>query len=217
MKRLAIIGCGDLGKLIAHHALTDRHYEVTGFFDDLKTPGDTVMGLPVLGNSGDIKAVYSEGRFDCLMVAIGYKHFNERKRMYDTYSGEIPFGRIIHSSCYVDPGCTIGDGVFILPGCVLDHNVKIGDNVLLNTGCCIAHDSEVKDHSFLSPRVCIAGFTKIGSCCNIGINATIIDNIEIPDHVQIGAGAVVVKNIAESGVYIGNPAKYLKPIQYDPI
>jgi acetyltransferase-like isoleucine patch superfamily enzyme len=28
----------------------------------------------------------------------------------------------------------------------------------------------------------------------------------------IGAGAVVTKNITEPGVYVGNPAKFLKPL-----
>ena len=38
--------------------------------------------------------------------------------------------------------------------------------------------------------------------------------VEICDHVVIGAGAVVTKNITENGVYAGNPAKKIR-IKYD--
>jgi acetyltransferase-like isoleucine patch superfamily enzyme len=48
--------------------------------------------------------------------------------------------------------------------------------------------------------------THIGNHVSIGSNATILP-VSICDHVVIGAGAVVTKNITESGVYAGNPAK----------
>lgn len=210
MKRLAIIGSGDLGRLISYHAVNDRHYEVAGFFDDFKTKDDMVIGHPVLGKTDEIMSVYEKGVFDFLMIGIGYKHFDSRKDFFEKYCKLIPIGRIIHSSSYIDASCEIGDGVFILPGCVLDHNVRIGNNVLINTGCCIAHDSVVKDHSFLSPGVTMAGFAEVGSCCNIGINSTIIDNVKIADRVQTGGGTVIIKDTNEQGLYVGNPARFLK-------
>jgi acetyltransferase-like isoleucine patch superfamily enzyme len=48
--------------------------------------------------------------------------------------------------------------------------------------------------------------THIGNYVSIGSNATILP-VSICDHVVIGAGAVVTKNITESGVYAGIPAK----------
>jgi sugar O-acyltransferase (sialic acid O-acetyltransferase NeuD family) len=212
MKRLAIIGSGDLGQLIAYHASNDNHYTIAGFFDDYQVKDNLICGYPILGNTEDVKLLYETGHFDFLIVAIGYKHFNYRKSIFESYADIIPFGKVIHSSSYIDSSCIIGKGVCILPGCVLDRNVIIEDNVLLNTGSCIAHDSMVKSHSFLSPGVCVAGFTQIGSCCNIGINSTIIDNIEIADNVQTGGGTVVISSIKNCGLYVGNPAKFLKQI-----
>ncbi len=51
--------------------------------------------------------------------------------------------------------------------------------------------------------------TRIGNHVSIGSNATILP-VNICDNVVVGAGAVVTKNITESGVYAGNPAKKLK-------
>jgi sugar O-acyltransferase (sialic acid O-acetyltransferase NeuD family) len=210
MQKLAIIGSGDLGQLIAYHAIHDHHYNVVGFFDDYKVAGTIVNGLPVLGTLNDLLPYHKAGKFDVLLLAIGYKHFTKRKECFEMFKEKVPFGKIIHSSVYVADTAIIGDGTFILPGCILDHNVEIEENVLINTGSCVAHDSKIGSHSFLSPRVAIAGFVKIGSCCNIGINTTIIDNITIVDNVQTGGGTVVIKSLQTAGLYVGNPAKFIR-------
>lgn len=209
MKRLAIIGSGDLGQLIAYHAHSDNHYEVAGFFDDFRQAGEQAGQFPVLGKLSDIFPSYEQGKFDCILIAIGYKHFAFRKSTYELIKNKIPLGRIIHSNAYVAGSCRIGEGVVILPGCTLDDKVVLEDNVFVNTAATIAHDSTVKAHSFLSPRVAIAGFVVVGECCNIGINSTIIDNLNITGNVQTGGGAVVIGNIDVPGTYVGVPAKRL--------
>jgi len=210
MKKLAIIGSGDLGQLIAYHAATANLYTIAGFFDDFKSPGDQAHGHPILGGKEDILPQFNQGDFDVLMVAIGYKHFTFRKTIFERFKGKIPYATLIHPSSYVDPSATVGEGTFILPGCTLDMNVTIGDNVLLNTAVSIAHDSAVGNHSFLSPNVCLAGFVKIGNSCNIGINSTIIDSISIVEEAQTGGGTVVIKNIDKPGLYVGNPARFIR-------
>lgn len=210
MKKLAIIGSGDLGKLIAHHAQATELYTIAGFFDDFKTTGDKAHSHPILGGKDNIQPLFEQGEFDELMVGIGYKYFDFRKAIFEQFKGTIPFARVIHPSAYIDPSATIGEGVLIHPNCTLDMNVIVGDNVLLNTAVSIAHDSDVGNHSFLSPNVSVAGFVKIGKCCNIGINTTIIDNITIVDQTQTGGGTVVVKDIEKSGLYVGNPARFIR-------
>jgi len=51
--------------------------------------------------------------------------------------------------------------------------------------------------------------TKIGNYVSIGTNATILP-VTITDHVVIGAGSVVTKDILEPGIYAGNPVKKIK-------
>ena len=51
--------------------------------------------------------------------------------------------------------------------------------------------------------------TKLGNHVSIGTNATILP-VTICDHVVIGAGAVVTKDIAVPGIYAGNPARLLR-------
>jgi sugar O-acyltransferase (sialic acid O-acetyltransferase NeuD family) len=211
MKRLAIIGSGDLAKQIAHHAKNDGHYLPVFFFDDFLDKETIRHGLPVKGTINDIMECYIDGLFDVLMIGIGYKHMNSRKDLFNKFYRFIPFGKIIHSSCYVDCSSTIGDGSFLYPGCVIDLNVSIRENTILYTNCCISHDSNIGSHSIFSPAVNIAGFVTVGDCVNLGINTTVIDNISICDYVITGAGTVIVKNIENRGVYLGCPSRFLRP------
>ncbi|MEM6686378.1 MAG: NeuD/PglB/VioB family sugar acetyltransferase [Bacteroidota bacterium] len=208
MKRLAIIGSGDLGQLIAFHA--SHTYEVVGFFNDYKTTNDTVNGFQILGKVSDIREIYKNDVFDELIIGIGYKHFAVRKALFNDFNKDIPFANVIHPSAYIDKSCSLGKGLVILPGCTLDRNVTLHDNVLLNTGCIIAHDSEVKKHSFLSPGVTIAGFVSVGECCNIGIGTVIIDSIIIENNIQTGGGTVVINNLSKNGLYVGNPSRFIR-------
>jgi sugar O-acyltransferase (sialic acid O-acetyltransferase NeuD family) len=210
MKRLAIIGAGDLGQLIAHHAINDNHYVVVGFFDDFEKIGTKKIGTPVIGKTTEVIELFKNDNFDCIMIGIGYKHMVFRKSIFELLDGIIPFGKIIHTSSFVDSTSILGNGIFILPNCTLDKNVKIGDNVLLNTATVIAHDSEIKAHTFLAPAVNVAGKVLINECCIVGIGSTIIDNIIVGSNIQIGGGAVVIKTITQSGLYAGIPATLKK-------
>jgi acetyltransferase-like isoleucine patch superfamily enzyme len=51
--------------------------------------------------------------------------------------------------------------------------------------------------------------TQLGNRVSVGTNATILP-VTICDHVVIGAGAVVTKNITVAGIYAGNPARFLR-------
>lgn len=210
MKKLAIIGSGDLGEQIAWHARNDNHYSVVGFFDDFAEQGTARHGLPVLGKVSDVLTSFKEGLFDELLVAIGYKHFEQRKNIFDTLVGEVPFGKLIHSSSYVDPSAKVGRGVVVYPGCVIDMKAQLEDNVLLNAGVVIAHDTTIGAHSFLSPAVKVAGFVRVGNCVSLGIGTCVVDNLLIGDFVRTGAGAVVAESLINPGLYLGVPARYKK-------
>ncbi|HYC30571.1 MAG TPA: acyltransferase [Chitinophagaceae bacterium] len=53
--------------------------------------------------------------------------------------------------------------------------------------------------------------TNIGNHVSIGSNATILP-VTICDHVVVGAGSVVTKDINRPGIYAGNPAVLLREL-----
>lgn len=210
MRRIAIVGSGHLGQQIAYHIQQDMQDIIVGFFDEFQEVGSLVKELPVLGGNNDIVSQFENKIYDALVIAVGYKHMAFRSELFNRLKDKIPFYTFIHSSTILDPSAVIGVGTVIYPGCLIDQDVVIGDNVLMNVGCTIAHDSNIGDNTFLSPRVAIAGFVNIDSNCIIGINATIIDNIKITANTQLGGGTVLINNIENKGLYVGNPARFIR-------
>ncbi|CAM4445646.1 acetyltransferase [Flavobacterium terrigena] len=208
-KILAIIGSGDLGQQIAHYAISDMHYEKVVFIDDFTTE-KTVLGHEVIGKTDQIEFLFEQKKFSEILIGIGYKHLQIRKEIFEKYSKTLPFGKIIHSTAWLDSTAIVKSGSVIYPRCSLDANVVVEENSILNIATTIAHDTTIGKHCFLSPRVAIAGFVSVKEQCIIGINSTIIDNIVICNNTQIGGGTVVIKNIEKKGLYVGNPAKFIR-------
>jgi UDP-3-O-[3-hydroxymyristoyl] glucosamine N-acyltransferase len=74
----------------------------------------------------------------------------------------------------------------------------------------VGHDCVIGDFFTASPGVNISGNCTIGNQVYIGTNASLKQGITICDDVIIGMGSVVVKDIIEPGVYIGNPISKLR-------
>jgi len=209
-KRIAILGAAALGELIAYHAENDSGYKVVGFYDDF-SESKNFNKYSILGKFNQVEEDYKKNYFDYIVIALGYKQMRVKKELFNKFKGIIPFANVIHSSCYIDNSCKIGEGVVFLPRVVLDYKVVIHDNVLINTGSIIAHHSIIQNNTFIAPGVSIAGYVNISSECFIGIGSIIKDMVEIGKNNTIGAGSVVVKDIKEENtVSVGIPSKIIK-------
>jgi len=120
-------------------------------------------------------------------------------------------------------GCSVGNNCFIGPFVEIQKDVTIGNNTKVQSHTFICELVTIGNDCFIGHGVMFINdlfsgggpargdkskwkSTQIGNNVSIGSNATILP-VEICDNVVIGAGAVVTKNITESGVYVGNPAK----------
>lgn len=115
---------------------------------------------------------------------------------------------------YTSPNAYVGDvkmgtGNFICAGVIITTNVTIGNHVHLNLQTTVGHDSVIGDFSTTAPSVNISGNVNIGSGVYLGTKCSIREKISICDDVVIGLNSGVVKDIVESGIYIGTPATKL--------
>ena len=104
----------------------------------------------------------------------------------------------------------------------IKYGIDIPSHVHLGKGFCIFHFGGIIISSFakigenvtVRPNVVIGGTENgapiIGDDVKIGVNACVIGPIIVGKHVEIGAGAVVVKDIPDNVVAAGNPAKILR-------
>ncbi|MFC2175515.1 hypothetical protein ACFLR1_00920 [Bacteroidota bacterium] len=116
MKRIAIIGSGDLGQQIAHQVVTDGTAQVVGFFDDFVPIGTTKGSFPILGDTDSVESCHGKKIFDELLIGIGYHHFDLRSQLFDYYSTKITFSTVIHSTSFVDSSGRISSGSVLFPG-----------------------------------------------------------------------------------------------------
>lgn len=210
MKDLVIISCGDFARetmwIAERMNLQYPQWNILGFVDD-NHAGENVDGYPVLGTIEWLKQYPSDIYTTC---AIGTGA--TRKKIWEKLSGN----ENIHPATLIDPAVivgkdvVIGEGSILCAGTVLTIAVKTGFNCIVNLNCTLGHDAVLQDYSTIHPGCNISGKVSIGECCDIGTGTKIIQGKNIAPYTIIGAGSVVVKNLEESGTYVGVPVKKIK-------
>ncbi len=129
-------------------------------------------------------------------------------------------------------GCAIGDDTMIGPFVEIQRGAVIGkrcriqshaficDLVTIGDDCFISHGAKFINDPFktggpANRRRELWGATKLGHHVTVGTNATIMP-VTICDHVVVGAGAVVTRDLTEPGIYAGNPARLLRRLPAPP-
>ena len=192
----AIIGAGGFGREIkAAIGIPNIKFFVDDKYEDLN---NNILGL---------------SKFDpkkyIVVVAIGDP--KDRFDIIQRLPKETKYFTFIDPSAIImDENIQIGEGSIICAGTIITTNVKIGKHAHLNLQTTIGHDCKIGDYFTTAPGVKISGNCKIHDCVYIGTNASVKEKISINSFTTIGMNAAVVKDITESGTYVGVPAKKIK-------
>ena len=208
MARLVIFGAGDVARLAHHYFTHDSPHEVAGFVVDRAfRSGDEFLGLP-FADAEDVTQRFPPGEY-AMFVAISYAHMNAvRAEKYATMKAAgYQLLSYVSSRCSYLSATPPGDNCFILEDNTIQPFVTIGNNVTLWSGNHIGHDSTIEDHCFITSHVVVSGHVHVGTRSFIGVNATLRNSITIAPQTLIGAGAIIMKDTKERGVYMPERAK----------
>ena len=196
----AIIGAGGFGREVYHSLSLIEKLNTIFFVDDNYWDGNNDIILPI--------SKFNPLEYE-IVVAIGDP--NSRMEVIKKLPKETKFFTHIHPSCQILGGdVEIGEGSIICAGTIITTNVKLGKHTHLNLQTTIGHDCIIGDYFTTAPGVKISGNCNISDLVYVGTNSSIKEKINITNNVTIGLNSGVVKNITESGVYIGTPSKKIK-------
>jgi acetyltransferase-like isoleucine patch superfamily enzyme len=147
----------------------------------------------------------------------------------------IRHGTIIYGSSYIGRNLETGHNVVIREGNIIGDNLRIWGNSIIDYGCVIGNNVKIhnqvyiaqftviEDDVFLAPGVILAndihpGCPDATECmqgphikkgAQIGINCAVLPRVTIGEHVVIGSGSVVTRDIPARMVAYGNPARVM--------
>lgn len=198
--KLTIIGASGHGRVIADIAKLSGYDEIE-FLDDNEEL--TQCGkYPVVGKSSIAVDIQND-------LVIGIGNATIRKRLMEQLEGK-SFPTLIHPNAVIADDVTIGKGSVVMAGVVINPGVVIGEGVIVNTCSSVDHDCSISDYVHVSVGAHLCGTVNVSESTWIGACATVSNNLYICSNCKIGAGAVVVKDINESGTYVGVPARRIK-------
>ncbi len=202
--KLLIIGASGHGKVVADIALKMNKWQSISFLDDDRSI-KTSMGLEVMGTSDDVLTHIDEYE---IFVGIGHNTTRQKiQEKLERVGASIPV--LIHPTAVIGEYVETGIGTAIMAGAVINCCISIGKGCIVNTSSTIDHDNIIEDFVHISPGVHLAGTVKVGRGSWLGIGSIVSNNVNITSGCKIGAGALVMKDIKESGTYVGVPVKRL--------
>lgn len=213
-KKVLIIGGVGNGTTIAE-AIKDanqrgyKEWECVGYLNDKEPQGTIIEGLPVIGKVSDIHLYIKSGYYFIWTI---FRLYEKQKRIELFNSLQIPDEKLVsfvHPTAYIADGVKIGAGTVILPNAIISSHTILGKCCFVCGGGSIGHNSIIGSFCHFAPQFCVGSFVKIEDGVNVGMNATILENLLIKKNATIGMGAVLLQNTNESEVWFGNPAKLI--------
>ena len=211
-KNVIILGGSGIGMIASSILERIGGYRMLGFLNDV-VPIGTGIGKyrkhPVIGKSED---VHDWIRNKDAMVFVAYIGMTrEQETAAKIKSLGIPRERlltIIDPSVIIPKGyCSIGNGCLLCPLSQLSADTTLEDNVIMLPNSFLGHDSTLEEFVSVANNACIGANVRVGYASHIGTNASIREKLTIGRHAVVGMGAVVLNDVPEDAIVVGNPAQ----------
>ncbi|MCG2461182.1 NeuD/PglB/VioB family sugar acetyltransferase [Flavobacteriaceae bacterium F89] len=205
-----IIGAGTQGQIYASY-LKEAGVNLIGWVDDdTNLQGKDVLGLPVIGKFEDLFGNHIKAKVRNIYCPIGDNQI--RSNYLSTLKKEgygIP--SFIHHTVSVAPDVVLGEAVYMLAGNIIMPHTTIGDYLMVNMGSTIAHHVTMGNGVFMSSGVNLGALVTVEDLAFMGMSTTIMTGVnKIGRNSLMGAGTVIIRDVPENAVMVGNPGRVLR-------
>lgn len=194
---------------LAWYCLThDSPYRVCAFTVDAEyRHADEHHGLPVVSFE-ELEEHFPPDEVQ-MLVPLGYSRLNafRTERYQQAKARGYDFISYVSSRASVWPDLDVGENSMIYEHAIIQPFARIGNNTIIRSGAHISHHAVVGDNCFIAAHAVLAGGTAVQDNCFVGLNATLRDNITIAPRCFIAAGALIIHDTEENGMYMGVPGK----------
>jgi sugar O-acyltransferase (sialic acid O-acetyltransferase NeuD family) len=213
MKKLYMVGASGCGREVLETVeainKVKSTYEIQGFIDDdASLTGKIINEQKILGTTDYL---IEQGKSDpeiYATVAIGDPRI--REKIINKIQDFVLFDNIIHPTARISKFAKIGNGnIFQISVNVLP-NAEIGNHCVINRMSSVGHDGKLSDFVSVMNFCDITGNVKLGVGAYLGSSVAIHPGKTIGAYAKVGMGSVVISNVEEGTVVIGNPARAIK-------
>ncbi|MBQ7258127.1 MAG: acetyltransferase [Abditibacteriota bacterium] len=110
----------------------------------------------------------------------------------------------------ISPSATFKEGAVVSAFVLISSLSTLCENSLVLPGAVIGHDVTVGKHSFVCCNCSIGGNVKIGERVFFAENVPCKEGLTIGDDSVMSLGAVILRDVPESVIMFGNPARAMR-------
>jgi sugar O-acyltransferase (sialic acid O-acetyltransferase NeuD family) len=177
-----------------------------GFYDSDETNRGSLRGVPIIG-PGELDRVDRSAAF---AVGLGSPVAKKRAVQEVEALGFARAATLLHPSVQLDASIKIDAGVVVCAGSILTVDIHLRYCSAVYLSCTVGHDTIIGAYSQLSPGCNVAGRVVMGEGVFMGTNSATVERLRIGDWATVGAGAIVIGDVAAATTVVGVPAR---PVQ----
>lgn len=198
---IIVYGGGGHGKMVIDVLRGMHSFTIKGVVDDGRKPGETVMGVPVLGGKADLPRLLEEGTRLAVNAVGGIGNIQVRINIFRTLAeAGFSFPVIVHPSAHIDGSAVLSQGAQVFTHAYVGSEARLGFGVIANTGAIISHDCQIGDFTNISPGAVLAGNVTTGKGTLIGMGVTVNLGVKIGQGAKIGNSATIKADVPDGAV-----------------
>jgi acetyltransferase EpsM len=214
MKKIIIIGGMGNGTVVLSTIedinAQNKEWEVLGFLNDKGT--DSINGYPVLGkiSSETVQPFLSDPDiyfyFALISTKLNHKFIH---RLHELNIPDERFATLIHPTAVVSKFAQVGYGVAIQPFVSVGPNVVLKNHIQIYSQALIGHNSHLDNYTYIANNACVGANVHLKEGAYLGTNCTTLENVIIGTWSLAGIGSVVIRDIPDYTIVVGNPSKVI--------